>query len=138
MHRTGPKSNMAPTVGKVYTLRIPDPVGAVCIERKPEALCVVCESSVHTQCVSQYGSGMNSKEPRHKATRSVHVVYCNGRGSNISRSIGNSVLYGPGVNVSRNVGARHIDQQNKYRASSVNVLHTSERLFSFQATERLL
>jgi len=65
----------------------------------------------HTQCVSQYGGGMHSKEPGHKATRSVHVVYCNGHGSSISRSIGHSVLYGPGVNVSRNVGARHIDRR---------------------------
>lgn len=36
------------------------------------------------------------------------------------------------------VGARHIDQQNKCRASSLNVLRTSEELFNFQPTERLL
>jgi hypothetical protein len=125
---------MASTVGAVYTLWIPDLVGAVCIERNPETLCVVCGSSVHSQCVSQYGGCMHSKEPRYMATRSVRVVYCNGHGSNISCSIGQSVLYCnghgsniscsigqsvlyvPGVNVSRNVGARHIDLQKKCRA----------------------
>jgi hypothetical protein len=79
-----------------------------------------------------------SKEPRHKATRSVRVAYyCNGRGSNISRSIGHSVMYGPGVSVPRNVGARRVDQLNKFRASSLNVLRISEELFNFQPTERV-
>ena len=97
----------------------------------------LCGSSEHTQYDSQYGSGMHNKEPRHKATRSVRVVYFNGLGSSISSSIGQGVLYRPGVNVSRNVGARHIDQQNKCRASSLNVLRISEGLFNFQPTEWL-
>jgi len=65
---------MALTVGAVYTVRIPDSVGAVSIERNPATLCIVSGNSVHTQYDSQYGSGVHSKEPRHKATRSVHVV----------------------------------------------------------------
>lgn len=54
----------------------------------------------------------------------------------MSLIIGQGVLYRPGVNVSRNVGARHIDQQNKCRVS-LNVLRISEGLFNIQPTERL-